>query len=694
MNIIFQYSPWFILLCIIAGSGYALGMYYRDQRTSEFPLWARRGLAMLRGIAVFIIALLLIGPLLQSTQKRTEKPIIIIAQDNSASVPVNADSSFYRIEYPEALAGLRSRISEQYDVQTFTFGSRLTENGELTFDEGRTDISQLFHELENRYANRNVGAVILTSDGIYNRGADPVYGPLRLKAPVYSIALGDTSLKKDVTIAKVDHNRYAYLGNEYPVEVTIGAEQFKGQNVLVQIVGDDGVLWEERVNMDAVSFRKTLQARLKADTPGLNRLRVTVERLKGELSYANNVRDIFVEVLDGRQKVLILAASPHPDVAALRRSISSNRNYEVEAVIAGQGEVSPDKYDLIVLHQLPAQGGIGRDAMARVMASQVPLMIIVGGQTDLAAFSGQNLGLRINAGRGARNQVQPVLSRGFVLFGLDADLRRMTVRFPPLNAPFGDFVAGGATQVLFQQRIGNVETEQPLVLFSDLSGRKTAVIAGDGIWRWRLQDFRDNGSHEVFDGLVSKMVQYLAIKADKSLFRVSTANRYSEDGQVIFNAELYDDTYEPINGPDVNLVIRDSDRKEYSYIFNRTETAYRLNVGAFKAGDYSYVASVSHAGKVHEVKGRFMVEALTLESVNTTADHGLLNRIATASGGEVFFPRELDRLADTILNRDDLRSVIYEQSWLKEAIHLRWLFAVILLLLTIEWFVRKRGGAY
>lgn len=694
MNIIFQYSPWFILLCIIAGAGYALGMYYRDQRTSEFPLWARRGLAVLRGLAVFIIALLLLGPLLRTTQKRTEKPIIIIAQDNSASVPVNADSTFYRNDYPDGLNAVRSRLAERYDVQSYTFGSRVTEGGELIYDEGRTDLSLLFRELENRYANRNVGAVILASDGIYNRGADPVYSPLRLKSPVYAIALGDTSLKKDITIAKVDHNRYAYLGNEYPVEVTIGAEQFKGQSVLVQISGDNGLLWEERVGIDAVSFRKTVQARLKGETPGLNRLRVTVDRLKGELSYANNARDIFVEVLDGRQKVLIVAASPHPDIAALRRSVSANRNYEVEAVIAGQGEISPDKYDLIVMHQLPAQGGIGRDAVARVMASQVPVMAIVGGQTDLAAFSGLNLGLRINAGRGARNQVQPVLSRGFALFALDADLRRMIARFPPLNAPFGDFVAGGAAQVLFHQRIGNVETEQPLVLFSDLSGRKTAIIAGDGIWRWRLQDFRDNGSHEVFDGLVSKMVQYLAIKADKSLFRVSTANRYSEDEQVIFNAELYDDTYEPTNSPDVSLIIRDADRREYNYTFNRTESAYRLNVGAFKAGDYSYVASVSHAGKVQEVQGRFMVEALTLESVNTTADHGLMHRIALASGGELFYPKELDRLVETILNRDDLRSVIYEQSWLKEAIHLRWLFAVILLLLTIEWFARKRGGAY
>jgi hypothetical protein len=44
-------------------------------------------------------------------------------------------------------------------------------------------------------------------------------------------------------------------------------------------------------------------------------------------------------------------------------------------------------------------------------------------------------------------------------------------------------------------------------------------------------------------------------------------------------------------------------------------------LASFKAGNYTYIASVNHAGKVHESKGQFMVAAFTLESVNTSADH-------------------------------------------------------------------------
>ena len=55
---------------------------------------------------------------------------------------------------------------------------------------------------------------------------------------------------------------------------------------------------------------------------------------------------------------------------------------------------------------------------------------------------------------------------------------------------------------------------------------------------------------------------------------------------------------------------------------------------------------------------------------------------------------DFEKLSATILANEDLRNVIYEETWFKEAIHLKWLFALILLLLSIEWFVRKRGGAY
>ena len=694
MQIVFQYPTWFLLLALAAGVFYALGMYFREKRTATMPVWMVRGLAAVRGITIFILVVLLIGPLIKSVAKRTEKPIVVIAQDNSSSIVLNSDSAFYRTEYLEGLVALRASLSDDYEVRSYVFGNAMNETETPDFSDGRTDMSELFDELDNVYANRNVGAVILASDGLYNRGRDPIYSPLHLNAPIYTVALGDTSIKRDVILKKVDHNRYAYLGNEFPVEITVEAEKFQGKDVTVQLSGENGILWEQRVNINSNSFRKVLSAKLKAEVPGLNRIRASVSVLSGELSRSNNTQDFFVEVLDGRQKVLILAASPHPDIAAIKRSISGNDNYEVDAFVLGEKEFNTAEYDLIILHQLPQTGGKGRPEMDKIRASTVPVFCIVGSKTDLRWFNDMNFGLQVNAARQSKNEVLPVFAKGFSLFTLDENVRRMLQRYPPLNAPFGEYAASGSAQTMFNQRIGNVETQNPLLLFNDVSGRKTAVLVGDGIWRWRIRDFEENGSHDIFDGMLSKVVQFLALKTDKSLFRVNTKNRYNEDEVVIFNAELYNETYEPINEPEVDLSITDEEGKKYEYKFNRTDNAYRLNAGSFKEGNYRYKAQVSNGGKVLESSGQFMVAALKLETTRTTADHALMYKIANGSGGSLFYPRELDKLAEAIKARDDMRNVVYEQTWFKEAIHLKWVFFLILTLLSLEWFVRKRNGAY
>lgn len=691
---VFQYPSWFVLLAILAGGVYAFGMYFREKRTAEMPIWILRGLVALRGIAIFILVVLLIGPLIQSTSNRTEKPIVVLAHDNSSSIPLNADSTFYKGEYLESFENMRTKLSEDYEVKSYTFGASVNESTQIDFSDGRTDVSDLFSELDNVHANRNVGAVIIASDGLYNRGRDPIYSPLNLRAPIYTVALGDTSVKRDVILKKVDHNRYAYLGNEFPVEITIESEKFKGKQVTARLAGDNVVLWEKQINFSSNSFREVVSAKVKAEVPGLNRIRASVSVLDGELSATNNSQDFFVEVLDGRQKLLILAANPHPDIAAIKRCISGNDNYEVDAFVPGEEEFVPEKYDLVILHQLPAVVGAARTEMDKIRASTVPVFCIVGSKTDLRWFNDLSFGLKINAARKSKNQVFPVFADGFSLFTLDENVRRMMQRFPPLNAPFGEFEASGSAQALLNQKVGNVETANPMLLFSDNSGRKTGVLVGDGIWRWRMRDFQENGNHETFDRLLSKVVQFLALKTDKSLFRVTTKNRYNEDESVIFNAELYNETYESINEPEIDLTITNDEGKSFEYQFNRTENAYRLNAGSFKEGNYRYKAQVTSGGNVLESKGQFMVAAMKMETTKTTANHSLMYKLASSSDGEMFYPRELDKLADAVKNRDDIRNVVYEQTWFKEAIHLKWLFFVILALLSLEWFVRKRQGAY
>jgi len=251
-----------------------------------------------------------------------------------------------------------------------------------------------------------------------------------------------------------------------------------------------------------------------------------------------------------------------------------------------------------------------------------------------------------------------------------------------------------------------VKTEQPLIIFNSISDAKTAIIAGEGIWKWRLHDYAVNNNHKIFNELISKIVQYLALQIDKSLFRVICDNDFYENEPVLFDAEVYNESYELINDLEVTMDIINSNNKRFPYTFSKTSNDYHLNAGMFQVGEYRYEVRVKIGANILLERGEFSVSPIQVEFLNTVADHQLLYNLAgkhdgimvyggpaslTQKGGDFYQISDLPKL---IGDRDDIKSVSYTQNRLKELINLKWVFFLLLILLSAEWFLRKRSGAY
>ena len=126
----------------------------------------------------------------------------------------------------------------------------------------------------------------------------------------------------------------------------------------------------------------------------------------------------------------------------------------------------------------------------------------------------------------------------------------------------------------------------------------------------------------------------------------------------------------------------------------RTVSAYHLNAGKLKSGNYTYEASVQVGDKLLTDKGEFTVSPLNIEMTNTIADHNLLFNLSQSRGGEMYYPNQLDELSDKILSRDDIKTIVYRQKKYSELLNLPALLTLILLLAAMEWFIRKRSGGY
>ena len=495
MNLTFQYPAWFLLLCAAAGLVVALLLYYREKQFAEQPRSLVWGMGFLRWLGYSLLAALLLSPLLRYVDQDQQEPVVVLAQDVSESIGLETDTTAYR----EQWAALRNALGEKYQVVEYTFGQSVRTDGELNFTDKRTNLDAVLTEVSDVYGTQNLGAVVLATDGIYNEGTNPAYRNLQIKAPVYTVGLGDTTERRDLIVRRVFHNKIAYLDDQFSIQIDVQARGAAGASTRLTVgkVGG-GTIHTENIPIEGNDFFTTKEVVIAADAPGVQRYRISLTGIPDEVSTVNNRRDIFVDVLDARQKILLLADAPHPDLSAFRQALTGGENNEVETAYAGDFSGRVADYDLVVLHQLPSATKNVSAILTQLGNAKVPTLFVMGERVPAGAFNGAQDILNFKGLTGASgNDVSADLVAGFNLFTLSDELKQSVRTYPPLSAPFGEFTAGPGATPLLRQRIGRVATEYPLITVGESRGVRTGVVSGTGLWQWRLFDFLESATTNV-----------------------------------------------------------------------------------------------------------------------------------------------------------------------------------------------------
>jgi hypothetical protein len=691
-----SYPIGYIFLCALAGLGYAYFSYVKDKSFEGIHrLWVYL-MATLRFCAVFGLAFLLLEPLMITEDTKVEKPLILFAQDNSQSILASKDSTIYQTAYPNDVKTMLGSLAQQYEVKSFSFSDDWLDTLRFDFSGKQTDISSLLDGLYSQYYGRNVGAVVLASDGIFNKGKHPLYGSKMLEGTTYyTIAMGDTALRRDLILENVLHNKIAFLGNNFPIAALVKGQFYSGKQVTVTLQKEDKIIASQTIKLANDMDNAEVVFQVEAKTSGKHKYRIQITPLEGEFTVLNNTRDVFIEVIDNKQKILVLAAAPHPDLNALKSAIEKNINYDVNVVTSGSFKEDVKGYSLVIAHQVPSVVHDDLKYIQQVIDAKIPILFMLGEQSSLSAFNSLKRGLTLVNPKGTTD-VKGALNKGFTGFTYEQGLQSMMNDFPPLQVPFAsDYKVLGSGQTVIFQKIGSTVTNYPMLTFSEVNNEKTGVWLGEGLWRWRMQCSIKNNNSEYFDQLISKVIQFVVQKEDKSKFRVNVLSAVFEDEQIVFQAELYNDIFELVNEPDVQLVISDEKGEELpTKIFTKVGNSYRLDAGKFVAGIYTYRAFTTFNKNKYEVKGEFVVKPLDIEYVDVVANHRLLYDLAHQTGGEMVFPQDLKDLEGLLSKDPNIATVSYSHKTVADALRWKWIFYILLLMVSIEWLLRKRNGAY
>jgi len=665
------------IFCVLLGVIYAYFLYRNNKFDNKILV---RILFLVRLIVVSLISFLLLNPLLSNLRTVEEKPIVVLAQDASISCDGSKDSVNF--------SKLSNQLSEYFDLVEYNYSDK-TRQGFVSKKMGEsTNISSLFDEIELNYTDRNLLALVTSSDGLYNKGSNPLYHQLSKSVPIYCIAIGDTSVFKDLSINNVVYNEISFLENFSPIEVQINAQKCKGEIIEIKLYKNNKLIATNRERVSKSSdFIKT-SFKVKNSEVGLQEYSVKLSGLKSERNLENNKYNFFVEVLNSKYKVLIISDLVHPDIGAFKSVLDKNKNYQVDFFKFSEFDYDFDEYNLVVTFYL---GNSNSNKFRDLKNCNIPLLMFINSNscTELNNFYSEGAILSKNKKQEARISY----NTNFEKFNVSKSLQSFLQDLPPLSSIFGNYNVSKSADILAFQKIGNIETKKPLILLDEVSERKIAVFYGEGIWRWKINDSEDGIFHQNFDELFSKISQYLLLMEDKSRLRIDLNKNVFVGENINFKAEYYNENYELNNINDISLKIKNESGEEFDYLFSKNEkSSYFLDIVSLPQGKYSYTANYNFSEFIKN--GNFTILPRKIESSMNTADHQLLYQISTQSGGKIFNSFDVELINQTLKNSERNKIILHSFENTNSILNNIWFLLFLLFLISFEWIVRKYYGFY
>jgi hypothetical protein len=500
-----------------------------------------------------------------------------------------------------------------------------------------------------------------------------MYQSLALHSPLYTVSIGDTALPKDLRIPQVYAPRTVAKDAQVEVRADVVATRCNGFNGSVQISEGGNTLGSAAISIPSDRYDKSVGFTIKAGSPGLHHYIVSVTPAAGETNTTNNRRDLFIEVVESKKRILIAAAAPHPDIAAIREALAGADAYTVSVRIGDGVPQDLSGYEVVILHGLP-----NGDAAALRGKSVWYITSATTGSFNTSAAT-------LAIAPGAQHDAYPAANPAFSAFTNPQGLASVLDRLPPLSAAGGTATPGPATQVFLKDRSSGM----PLWMLQP-GAAPQALLLGEGLWRWRLYEYRYFHNHAVIDECIRQTVALLAANTSDNPFRVSLPKYEWSDGENIgFDAYLLNASGEQINTPDAALTITDSAGKKQSFSFERIGSAYRLNIGQLPAGAYNYAAATTFNGKRYATGGSFVVASVPLEALEVGADYGMLYGLSKKYGGSTVRSQQMGALYDSISRNDFIKPVVQNRDTTMPLVDWKWYFFLILLVATAEWLLRK-----
>mgnify|MGYP001826994947 CR=1 FL=1 len=662
-----------ILALFIALFQYRYKTKNRSQLTMLFTF--------LRFLTIFTLLLLIVNPKIEQVKVYNEKPNLVIASDNSSSIQhlgkqEELKNVFYSLTSNESL-------KNKFNIVSYIFDEALKPSDTLSFQGKQTNISKTLVELSKIYKGSNSPTVII-SDGNQTYGNDYEFIGRNYNQSIYPIIVGDTAKYADLKIQQLNVNKYAFLKNRFPIELIATYNGNELVNSKLEIKSGNNTVYSQPLVFSRTENSQFINLTLPANRAGVSAFRAELVPIANEKNKVNNIQNFAIEVIDQKTKIAIVSDFLHPDLGAIKKSIESKEQRSVTFLDPKQALENLNNFQLLILYQPTSNF---KTVFEELNTQNKNSLVISGPKTDISFLNNiQSYTLDVT---NQSEEYQAIINNNYTPFFIeDIDFES----FPPLESNFGEVKFSSPYETLLFKSINGNKLESPLLATFEDGPKREAVLFGEGIWKWRSQNYLNTKSFNKFDDFIGKIVQYLASNKRRSRLSVDYESFYNGNNSIIIKAQFFDKSYTFDARERLNITITNIDSQEKrTFPFVLKNNNYQVDLSGIPASKYVFTVSASNENI--SKAGNFEILEYNVEQQYMNANVTKLVRLATNSQGSHYFAGDdIDEMISELLEDNRYIPVQKSNKNVIPLIDWKYLLALLVLCLSAEWFLRKYNG--
>jgi hypothetical protein len=708
IDLTFSINPFLLVLFFLAAAGFTFFIY--RYTVPVVDLSKKIFLILIRFTALLLMLFIVFEPMLTLAKKIVIEPVNLVFIDNSRSIKI--DDGTNREETVKNFINDIEGNFEENKLEMNLFGNSIsqpdpeqTEN--INFSEGSTNFSNIFSFIDKQ--NKTISSITIISDGVITDGSNPLYTAEKLNIPVFTVGVGDSSKRKDVEIRNVLFNEYIYAETPTTILTTINNLGFGEEDISVALYEQNVLVEQKRITLSKEGIQN-VEFEYKPSSSGEKKLTIEASPLDGEFTTANNKKVFYIDVLDNKINILLLAGSPSSDISFIKNSLLIDENFKVNSLT----QISPDKFlekenpdmvldsaDILFLIGFPSKetsNNFLNKIQDKIFNDDKPFFLTLSSGIDLGKLNllQRELPVNLTPKSSFYSEVQPSIignqTRNPLLQNKMQNPIAAWENLPPVYQPDIRIILKPETELIARSKIKNIPSDNPLIVSRKLGNKKSIAVLAKDIWKWKLQTAMKD--FDLFDRFIISSVKWLNTTEDQKQVNIKTSKKiYSLGEQVEFMGQVYDETFNPVSDAEVKVNINANGQKSAIILNSVGNGLYEGVFETNKQGDYSF----SGDAKLENVSlgkdyGSFNMGEVDIEMINPRMDYEFLSSLAERTSGKFFDQKNYSDLFPILkgINETASKEKIETSEislWSNE-----WLMAIVIFLFGLEWFLRKRAG--